>query len=92
MLLNKLEFSRDPITLATLTVPRGAASSSIILLAMFTCSFHGLAIDPHRIITIIGAWPSIMGWMRFLNLDDVVAVLSKRSCLFRMKTGYPPEM
>ena len=31
-------------------------------------------IDPHPILTIVGAWPSIMGWMRFLNSDDDVAV------------------
>ena len=29
----------------------------------------------HRILTIVGAWPSIMDWMHFLNSYDVVAVL-----------------
>ena len=46
--------------------------------AHFTWS-HGLmrnnTIDPHRILSIVGAWSSIMGWMWFLNSDDVVAVL-----------------
>jgi hypothetical protein len=40
-------------------------------------------IDPHRILSIVGAWPSIMGWMQLLNSDDVVAV---RNCL-RVKFG-----
>jgi hypothetical protein len=31
-------------------------------------------IDPHQILTIVGAWPSIMGWMHLLNSDDDVAV------------------
>jgi len=39
---------------------------------------HGLiwnnTIDPHRILPIVGAWPSIMGWMHLLNSDDDVAV------------------
>ena len=35
-------------------------------------------IDSHRIfiLTIVGTWPSIMGWMHFLNSDDIVAVLT----------------
>jgi hypothetical protein len=88
---NKLKFSRGLMALATLTVPSDRKRQSLGLpphpFLPSGCSpelnylclraFHGLNnIDPHRILTIVGAWPSIMGWMRFLNSDDVVAVLS----------------
>jgi len=35
----------------------------------------------YRIFTIVGAWPSIIGWMHFLNSDDVVAVLNPMAVL-----------
>ena len=37
-------------------------------------------IDPHQILTIVGAWPSIMGWMHLLNSDDDVAVPQSDGC------------
>ena len=44
-------------------------------------------IDPHRILTILGAWPSIMGWMRFLNSDDNVAVFNAMAVLKYCSNG-----
>jgi hypothetical protein len=44
------------------------------------CNKRNNTIDPHSILTVVSAWPSIMGWMHILNSDDVVAVLKFDGC------------